>query len=196
MEKVPKSNAEGKARTSCLHQFCCTGVGQLQEPPILKNVVKRFLSASVRLVLAVEIIFAIPTQAWALQSHGSPEGLYVHQMSHVLFVAALIYLFWDIRRSSFHGKGWSYLKLFCIVMLLWNLVAFSGHFTHLPMETSDFLTNDNYFQTYILKPLTPLKWIYFLTRLDHLFSVPALFFLYLALRAFYNTTIQDNKEVE
>ena len=42
--------------------------------------------------------------AWALQSHGAPEGIYVHQMAHVLFMGALAYLYWHTRRSQ--DGGW------------------------------------------------------------------------------------------
>ncbi len=148
------------------------------------------------LIIAVLFCFFLfnPNIAWALQTHGAPEGLYVHQMAHVLFMGALVYLFWDIRRSSFHERGWAYLQLFCLMMFLWNFIAFTGHATHLHMEPTDFSSGDSYLQREMLFPLTPLKITNYFTKLDHLISVPALFFLYLSLRAFYHANIKEGKE--
>lgn len=140
------------------------------------------------------ILFFSPSNAWALQTHGPPEGLYVHQMAHILFMGALVYLFWDIRRSSFHQRGWVYLQLFCLMMFMWNFVALTGHEAHHYMKPTDFFYGDSYFQTTLISPLSSLKLTYYLTKLDHLFSVPALFFLYLALRAFYHATIEQKKQ--
>jgi len=149
---------------------------------------------TVSLLFTAGTLLVAPSPAWALQAHSPPEGLYVHQMAHILYMAALIYLFWDIRRSSFHGRGWDYLQLFCLLMFLWNLIAFTGHFTHISMAPTDFHGGDNYFQTKLAGPLTPVKLTYYLTKLDHVVSVPSLFFLYLALRSFYRSTIHNREE--
>src|SRR5690606_16026838 len=49
--------------------------------------------------LTVLLVLGQTESAWALQSHGAPEGIYVHQMSHLLFMGALAYLYWHTRRS-------------------------------------------------------------------------------------------------
>jgi len=177
-----------------LQQFCCIGVLIAKTQGIGKSLFIRNRLFTVLLSPLCFILFFSPDSAWALQTHGPPEGLYVHQMAHVLFMGALIYLFWDIRRSSFQQRGWVYLQLFCLLMFLWNFIAFTGHEAHHHMKPTDFFYGDSYFQTKLIFPLTSLKLTYYLTKLDHLISVPALFFLYLALRAFYRTTIEQNKK--
>lgn len=145
-------------------------------------------------LLIVLTLLVDPSPALALQAHGAPEGLYVHQMAHTLFMAAVLYLFWDIRRSSFHGRGWDYLQLFCLVVFLWNLASFTGHFTHFMIQESDFHIGSSYLQRALNGPLTHPKLTFYLTRLDNLILVPALFFLYLALRAFYRAALLSRED--
>jgi hypothetical protein len=134
-------------------------------------------------LLTAFLIF--PNQAQALQSHAAPEGIYVHQLAHIFFLAALCYLFWDIRRSSFPSKGWRFLQMFCIFMILWNIVAFTGHWIGESIESSDIIKEAGYLSTKISGPITTTKLIYYFTKLDHIFSVPAMFCLYLCLRSLY-----------
>ncbi len=126
-----------------------------------------------------------PNQALALQSHAAPEGIYVHQLVHIFFLAALCYLFWDIRRSSFPSKGWRFLQIFCIFMVLWNIVAFTGHWVGESIEAGDIIKDGGYLSAKIAGPITATKLIYYFTKLDHIFSVPAMFCLYLCLRSLY-----------
>jgi hypothetical protein len=129
----------------------------------------------------------LPVEVQALQVHGAPEGLYVHQMAHVHYIFALGYFFWDIRRSSFTGRGWRYLQMFCILTACWNLLAFIGHAAGARLDPAALVQVDNYLDTRLVAPLTLNKSLYFITKLDHLIYVPALFFLYLGLRSFYRS---------
>ncbi len=144
------------------------------------------------LLLTVFLIF--PAQAQALQFHTAPEGIYVHQLAHIFFIASLCYLFWDIRRSSFPGKGWRFLQLFCVFMFLWNLVAFTGHWIGDFIEPEDIVCVSGYLSTRMTSPLTPTKLIYYFTKLDHIFSVPAMICLYFCLRSLYLATCQCKEE--
>ncbi|HID69232.1 MAG TPA: hypothetical protein EYP35_01950 [Desulfobacterales bacterium] len=143
-------------------------------------------------LLTVFLVF--PNQAQALQSHAAPEGIYVHQLAHVFFLAALCYLFWDIRRSSFPSKGWRFLQLFCVFMIIWNIVAFTGHWIGGSIESSDIIYDSGYLTTRIAGPITTIKLLYYLTKLDHIFSVPAMFCLYLCLRSLYSATCKGEKQ--
>ncbi len=132
------------------------------------------------------VLLGVPASSWAIQTHGSPEGLYVHQMAHLFFAGALVYFYWTIRRSAFAARGWRFLQLFCICMIFWNLITFTGHAMNLLLHQSDFSSDQGYWHEVMLGPITPVKWIYYLATLDHLVCMPALFFLYLSLRAFYD----------
>jgi hypothetical protein len=139
-------------------------------------------------VLAATVIcfcLLLPANAWALQAHGAPEGLYVHQMAHIFVVLAMAYWFWDIRRSSFAGKGWKYLQVFCVLMLAWNIIAFTGHALSVNLDIDHISTAKGYLNSRIVGPIDLHKIVYYITRFDHFVIVPALFFLFLGVRSLY-----------
>jgi hypothetical protein len=123
--------------------------------------------------------------AWALQSHGPPEGFYVHQMAHVLFSAALAYLFWHTRRTQdLYHSGWKYLQTFCVLLILWNILAFSGHEAQRHLVSED-IVGKNTWGEGLAFPITSVKVLYYFAKMDHLLVVPALSALVMSLRAFY-----------
>ena len=143
-------------------------------------------------ILTTAFILLCPSLTWALQHHDAPEGLYVHQMAHILFMASLVYLVWDIRRNAFSGRGWRYLLLFCLFMFFWNLLALVGHDIAVHLSKSDFFTDSTYLYTRISGPFSFAKLTFYIAKLDHLISVPALFFLFMALRTFYRSIETDD----
>ncbi len=155
------------------------------------NITRKFSVLTLFLPLA---LLLAPDQAWALQFHGPSESIYVHQLAHLFYSAALGYLFWDVGRNAFPGKGWRYLKIFCVLMILWNLVAFSGHWLEFHIAESDIIHPSGYFSSQITGPLSAIKLIYFSATLDHLLSVPALFFLFLSLRSLYHSSNEEKEE--
>lgn len=145
-------------------------------------------------MLLLTVFLVSPDSALALQSHAAPEGIYVHQLAHIFFLAALCYLFWDVRRSSFPSRGWRLLQLFCILMALWNIAAFTGHWLGGSIHPSDIVKDSGYLSAQLMGPISFTKIIYYLTKLDHIFSVPAMFCLYLCLKSLYLTTCVEEKE--
>ena len=135
-----------------------------------------------------------PESAWALQSHSSPEGSYVHQMAHLLFMGALGYLYWHTRYSPvLISKGWKYLRLFCILLFCWNVLAFAGHEAFDHLTSSDFI-DKNSLTEQIAPPLSFIKVLYFVTKMDHFFNVPALLALTISLRTFYLEAFKEGSK--
>ena len=173
-------------------------------PSLGKSLAATFLmrssSRAIRALLIIGVAVlcwgGFSENAWALQSHGGSEGVVVHQMAHSLYFAALLYLLWDVRRSGFSSSGWKFLKRFCWLMIVWNLLTFLGHFAQVALPEEDISTDDGYLSAFLLLPLTFDKWIYYIAGLDHLISVPALFCLYLAMRTFYRSAMDARKEVQ
>lgn len=129
--------------------------------------------------------FAPTESAWALQSHGAPEGLYVHQMAHLLFAATLAYLFWHTRRTPADtSKGWQYLQIFSVLLACWNLLAFAGHEAFEHLTVGDFIGKDSW-EEQLTAPISPVKALYFVSTMDHFLIVPALLALVISLRTFY-----------
>ena len=135
------------------------------------------------LVLCCFLVF--PDTAWALQAHGAPEGLFVHQMAHIFVAFSMAYWFWDIKRSAFQGNGWRYLLIFCVLMLLWNVVAFIGHAMTAHLAIDHISTAKGYLHSRLVGSMNVQKIVYYVTRFDHFIIVPALFFLFLGVRSLY-----------
>ncbi len=136
----------------------------------------------------------LPQAAMALQTHSQPEGIYVHQMAHILYVAALGYLYWDTQRSAFSDRGWTYLRIFCVLTIFWNVLALVGHAATQNMHSDDFATTHGYLLSKINTPITLIKIVYYAAKLDHLLMVPAMFFLFLSMRSFYHHSLKGESE--
>lgn len=145
------------------------------------------------LLFLVGLWVMAPSDAYALQTHGEPEGLSVHQMAHIFYIFALGYLYWDTKRSGFSGKGWQYLRVFCVLTIMWNVLAIVGHGAAQQLEPSDFITVDDYLMKKMSMPLTAVKMVYYIAKYEHLVMVPAMFFLFLSLRAFYEQPLEEEK---
>lgn len=148
---------------------------------------------TISLFLLLLALTLFPGNAWAVQSHGAPEGLYVHQLAHIFYTAAMCYLFWGIRQSAFRSRGWRFLQIFCVLIVLWNVVAFTEHCLAPYVASADFISDAGYLGTRLEGPLNSVKFWYYFTKLDHLFSVPSLFFLYLAMKNIYRSSCEEEK---
>lgn len=132
--------------------------------------------------------------AWALQSHGPPEGIYVHQMAHTLFMAALAYLYWHTRRTQeLTSKGWKPFQLFCILLFCWNVLAFTGHEALEYLSPNDFIDKNSWSEQ-LAFPLSFIKVLYYITKMDHFLVVPALFALVISLRTFYKQALEEDRK--
>lgn len=135
--------------------------------------------------LILLLVLGQTESAWALQSHGAPEGIYVHQMAHLLFMGALAYLYWHTRRSpALASTGWKYLQLFCILLFCWNVLAFVGHAAYEHLLATDFIQRESWGEQ-LASPLSVAKVLYFISKMDHFLYVPALIALVISLRTFY-----------
>jgi hypothetical protein len=135
--------------------------------------------------ITVLLVLGQTESAWALQSHDAPEGIYVHQMAHLLFMGALAYLHWHTRLSPvLISKGWKYLQLFCILLFCWNMLAFVGHAAFEHLVVTDFIQKESWGEQLVF-PLSIAKILYFISKMDHFLYVPALIALVISLRTFY-----------
>lgn len=137
------------------------------------------------------ILFGMTENSWALQSHGAPEGIYVHQMAHLLFMGALGYLYWHTRKSPpIKSNGWKYLQIFCFFLIAWNLIAFTGHEAFGKLSPADFV-DKNSWKEQLAPPITWMKALYYITKMDHFLNVPGLMALVISLRTFYREALLE-----
>jgi len=120
------------------------------------------------------------THAHAVQTHGGAEGLVSHQLGHCLFFSSMLILLWRLKKAQLAGPGWLEFKVFLRLILLWNVLTFTGHWMHEVVTVQHFTHNGDRVLTFQVDTLSEL--IFYLTRLDHLLLVPAFFLLLLAIR--------------
>ncbi len=129
---------------------------------------------------AVALVGALPRPALALQPHGPPEGLYVHQIAHVLFALATVFLLYRLRPERLPGLPW--FTGAGLLFILWNLVAVVGHAAEVYVADRDFLGPAGHLSRRLLMS-GPAAWTYYIAKLDHLILLPAFILLYFGLQA-------------
>lgn len=134
------------------------------------------------LVAAWLLVSAQP--AAAAQVHAAPEGLYAHQIGHLIFIVAMgILIYWLRHRRLTHHQGWRRLQYAALFFMLWNADA---GLAHLLESRSGLFTSFDLGTWQARLTAAPGREfpvaIYYLAKMDHLLCVPAIVFLYLALR--------------
>ncbi len=122
------------------------------------------------------------TPALAIQSHGPPEGLYVHLIGHLLYGLAMVGFALRIRISKLaKDTAWRFMAVGAILFACWNAWAIVAHIVAKNISADHFLLNEQGIRTALVMD-TPVAWFYYLLKMDHLICVPALLLIYLALR--------------
>lgn len=150
-----------------------------------------FVMQRIRPVLFVTLLagllFAAAGPAEATQAHGPPEGLYVHQLSHLFFIVAMaILIYWLRSRGLVQETGWRHIQFAALFFLLWSLDAF---FVHILDEQLLLVqaTRAGPWRIHLDPPdgYGWLAFVYYLLKLDHLLCVPGLLFLYTGVRRLF-----------
>jgi hypothetical protein len=139
--------------------------------------------------LSILLVIAHPLAAGATQAHGGPEGLYVHQMAHIFFMFSMgLLIYWLRKRHLVSAVGWRYIQYAAIFFIAWNLDAFVSHWIE---EQSALIEIQRLGSMRIDIQTAPgfgwLAPIYYLTKLDHLLSVPAMIFWFMGFRRLLKT---------
>ncbi len=137
-------------------------------------------------ILLVSVFFLTPGFAHATQLHSGSEGIIVHQLGHIFFLVSMVILFFAIQGKQLHKERcWRLIQLSALCFVLWNLDALVVHFLDNQIHVIH-VKIISFFEMEII-PLndnTGLALFYYFIRLDHLFCLPAMFFLYKGLKAF------------
>jgi hypothetical protein len=132
-------------------------------------------------VLAVTAaLVAAPASVSAIQVHPAPEGLYAHQIAHLFLALSLgFFAFWLQRRRLVETRGWRLIQAACLLLVLWNLAAMTGHHLEgrLPEEALRSVDGERF-----LAVDGPWTVLYYFLKMDHFFCVPAMALFYLGLR--------------
>lgn len=127
-----------------------------------------------------------PTPAFALQAHAY-EGLYLHQIAHLFFLAAMIFFALGIQRGRLvFRRPWRLMAAGAWLLALWNIWAFGGHFIETLVPEESLLRVPGQ----VVPRLAFASWrevAYFIVKMDHLLAVPAIFCFYFGMRGLYQT---------
>jgi len=146
--------------------------------------------------LAVLAGSLLPATALAVQEHGAPEGIYLHQGAHLFFVASMgLLIYWLRQRRLVREPGWRYIQYAALFFILWNLDAFTAHFLDEQSDILDTLpAGFGKLRIEIGDYPVALAWFYYVAKLDHLLCVPAMLFLYAGLRRLLKDAGQGREE--
>jgi hypothetical protein len=147
------------------------------------------------IVWVVLLVGATPVEA--TQTHGEPEGLVVHQLSHLFFIFSMgLLIYWLRQRNLVKLKAWRYIQYSAMLFILWNIDTFTVHLLDEQVDLIRIQRLDTwYLQIDTEARYRILTFIYYIGKLDHLLCVPALFFLYLGLRRLYHENHSTVKKV-
>ena len=81
------------------------------QPTIYNKYMKVFCPTSSIFIILFFILGSVE-QAFALQTHGGPEGLYAHQLAHLLFIICMGIFAYRIHRTNQATEA-SGMELFC-----------------------------------------------------------------------------------
>jgi lipid-A-disaccharide synthase-like uncharacterized protein len=131
-----------------------------------------------------------PEAGWAFQSHPAPEGLYVHQLAHGFFIVAMgILIYWLQVNDFVRLRGWRLIQVACILLILWNADAIVGHWVEERVASDAVIGEPDWTQRIILD--STMTRLYYMLKLDHIVSVPALICLFLGIRSLYKDALKE-----
>ncbi len=154
---------------------------------------RTFKRATVALIpVAIGLGCLCPDTAWAFQTHGAPEGLIAHQLAHVLFALSMgVLAYWLESNRFIEARGWRLIQISCLLFLLWNVVAFTGHFVEIKLPPDMILGPKGSWNQRLLAGGGTVAAAYYSLKLDHLVCVPAIVCLFLGIRSLYVQTMTE-----
>jgi signal transduction histidine kinase len=137
-----------------------------------------------KVLISLLFLVLIPVDAWAFVPHEYP-AIYVHILSLVFYLVALIVVLWTFIRHGLHReRSWKYLFLAVIFFNIWNVNVLIGRLAEaLWIEKAQVIGNTAGWQ-YFTRQITieGAEYLYYIGRLDFILLNVAMLFFYLWLR--------------
>jgi hypothetical protein len=129
------------------------------------------------------LVFFAPRPALAIELLWETQGSYVHQMAHLLFAIAMVFLIYEIKRGELRGMpGFRNLIWACVLLVWWNLDAIVGHTLDWSLKNPVILGTG--LDRWILME-NAHTWAFYITKITHfLIIIPAFYFFYRSLKRF------------
>jgi hypothetical protein len=136
----------------------------------------------VMVFLLGSVIF--PSPALAFIPHWDPrEAFFIRQFSYLFFMLAMLFFIYELKQGKLQHRGFRLLVWASVFFALWNFDCFLGQLMARFFEAR-VVVGEAGRLSQRLEMAHLGNWIGYVTKLDHLFLVPAFIFFYLGLRAF------------
>ena len=147
---------------------------------------------NIRLVIILVYLLSYPSAALAFQSHPGPEGLYAHQLAHIFFILAMAFLAYWLQVNGFiRQRGWRLIQISCILLIVWNIVAFTGHWVEERIADAAISGEADWTQRIVVNSVWTA--LYYAFKLDHLVQVPAVVCLVLGMRSLFKHAVGEQR---
>ena len=133
------------------------------------------------------VFSAVPAQA--VQLHGGLEGLVVHQFGHIFFAGGMFFLLIIGHINRWRGAGWDRFRCFLGLIVLWNVLTFTGHWLRMSVDDGHFVTLAGKTVGFRIDSFADA--IFYLASLDHLILLPALICLAVSIRQWKSASEDD-----
>jgi len=150
------------------------------------------IRAKISFFIILAYLLSDSPAAMAFQSHPGPEGLYAHQLAHIFFILAMAFLAYWLQVNGFTlERGWRLIQVSCLLLILWNLVAFTGHWVEERISDAVISGGPDWTQRIVVDSV----WtgLYYGFKLDHLVQVPAMLCLALGIRSLYKQAAREEQ---
>lgn len=142
--------------------------------------------------LSILATTVIAKPAFAFQSHPEPEGLFIHQISHGLFMFTMLVLAYWLEKNRFTAeRGWRLIQVGCVLFAIWNINTFVGHWVEEQVPDASLIGEPDWTQRLIMS--SPLVYAYYFFKLDHLVCVPAVLCLFFGIRSLYLQVLKSEQ---
>ncbi|MCF8093436.1 MAG: hypothetical protein K9K40_13385 [Desulfotignum sp.] len=131
-------------------------------------------------LFCLAVIWSLPSPAFAIQLHMGNEGIIVHQLGHIFFMLSMVGLMFTINSKKLtRQKGWRLIQYAALFFIFWNLNTLAAHFLDNQIAVVRIKTLSLSQMTIVSQSDSQLlAGIYYFLKLDHIWCVPAMVFLF------------------
>jgi hypothetical protein len=130
-----------------------------------------------------------PAPVLAIQLHSGNAGIIAHQIGHLFFLFAMVALMFTINSQGLiRQKGWRQIQFGALFFIFWNLATLIAHFLDNQIEVVRIETLSVTRLAVVTQSDSQLlSLVYYFLKMDHLWCVPAMIFLFLGLDTLLKT---------
>jgi hypothetical protein len=128
-------------------------------------------------------LLVLPAPAFAIQLHTGNAGIIAHQIGHLFFLFAMVALMFTINSQGLiRQKGWRQIQFGALFFIFWNLDTLVAHFLDNQIGVVRIETMSMTKMAVVTQSDSQLlAVIYYFLKMDHLWCVPAMIFLFMGL---------------